>query len=159
MEKKALNNVMNSGSCSRGEAAPDAIYFNGKILTVDSAFSITQALAIKGDHFLEVGTNEDILALAGVQTKKIDLQGHTVVPGLIEAHAHPEMASLSELEQSLPNPRNLDELLTWIKQQARLKPEPNTREFSGTRRREGLMESSVLRLSNCSISPLKRRFQ
>jgi len=120
MENKALNNLLDSGSYSRGKAAPGAIYFNGKILTVDSAFSIAQALAIKGDHFLGVGTNEDILPLAGAQTRKIDLQGHTVVPGLIEAHAHPEMASLSELEQSLPNPRNLDELLAWIKQQAKL---------------------------------------
>ncbi len=102
-------------------AAPDTIYFNGKILTVDSAFSIAQAVAIKGDRFLEVGSNRDILSLGGAKLKKIDLQGHTVVPGLIEAHAHPEMASLSELEQSLPNPRNLKDLLTWIKEQAKSK--------------------------------------
>ena len=69
-----------------------------------------------------MGSDEDILDLAGRQTEKINLEGRTVVPGLIEAHAHPERASLSEAYGPLPNPRTVDECLIWIKQQAERKP-------------------------------------
>jgi len=110
-------------SCAREKSIPDAIYYNGKIVTVDSAFTIAQAVAIKGDRFLAVGTDKEILSLAGEKTKRMDLEGATVVPGLIEAHAHPEDASLSELENPLPNPRTVDELLAWIEKQAQLKPD------------------------------------
>ena len=100
----------------------DSIYYNGKIVTVDSAFSIFQAVAVKGERFLAVGSNEEIKKLAGPQTRKVDLAGRTVIPGLIEAHAHPERASLSEVEGPLPNPRTVKECLAWIREQARVKP-------------------------------------
>ncbi|HUU29141.1 MAG TPA: amidohydrolase [archaeon] len=114
-----------SAGCAGDKGAKpqaDSIFFNGKIITVNSAFSIAQAAAIKGDRFLAVGTDKEILILAGPNTRKVDLEGRTVVPGLIEAHAHPERASLSELESPLPNPRTVDEVLKWIKEQAELKP-------------------------------------
>ncbi len=112
-----------SAGCSKDTSPPDVIYYNGKIVTIDSAFSIVQAVAIKGNRFQAVGSDEDINNLAGRQTEKINLEGRTVVPGLIEAHAHPERASLSEANGSLPNPRTVDECLAWIKQQVELKPD------------------------------------
>ena len=105
----------------RGTVA-DAIYYNGKIITVDSEFSIARAVAVKGDCFLAVGSNNRMLKLAGPETKKVDLGGKTVIPGLIEAHAHPERASLSELEDSIPNPRTLDQILNWVRVEAGSKP-------------------------------------
>jgi predicted amidohydrolase YtcJ len=59
-----------------------SIYFNGKILTVDSVFSIAQAVAIKEDRFLEVGTNRDILSSAGANLKKLILRGIQLYPDL-----------------------------------------------------------------------------
>jgi len=111
--------------CSPERAAgqvAEAIYYNGKIVTVDSASEIFQAVAVRGDRFLAVGSNEDVKKFAGPQTRKVDLEGRTVIPGLIEAHAHPERASLSELDGSLPNPRTVAECLAWIREQARVKP-------------------------------------
>lgn len=101
----------------------DSIYYNGKIVTVDSASSIFEAVAVRGNRFLAVGTNEEINRLAGPQSRKVDLEGRTVIPGLIEAHAHPERASLSELDGPLPNPRTVEECLGWIREQAGIKPE------------------------------------
>ncbi|WP_078119828.1 amidohydrolase [Thiosocius teredinicola] len=69
-------------------AAPDTILYNGKILTVDADFSTRQALAIESDRISATGTDEDVLALADAQTRKIDLQGRTVIPGLIDNHVH-----------------------------------------------------------------------
>ena len=68
--------------------APDTILTNGKIVTVDDRFRIAQAVAIRGDRIVAVGANQDITRLAGPATRRIDLQGKSVVPGLIDNHMH-----------------------------------------------------------------------
>src|SRR5262249_55293347 len=68
--------------------APDVVLVNGKIVTVDDRFTIAQALAIKGERILKVGTTAEIEALKGPATRAIDLGGRTVIPGLIDNHAH-----------------------------------------------------------------------
>jgi len=67
---------------------PDMLLVNGKIVTVDDRFTVAQALAIRGDRILKVGTTAEIQALKGPQTRVIDLAGRTVIPGLIDNHAH-----------------------------------------------------------------------
>ncbi|MBI2821534.1 MAG: amidohydrolase [Acidobacteria bacterium] len=68
--------------------APDMILHNGKIVTVDRAFTIAQAVAIKNGRFVAVGSDSDILALAGAKTEKLDLGGKTVLPGFYDSHLH-----------------------------------------------------------------------
>ena len=67
---------------------PDAIYFNGKIVTVDSAFSIRQAFAVKGEEFIAVGTDAQVKALADKSTRMVDLKGAAVIPGMADNHDH-----------------------------------------------------------------------
>jgi len=73
-----------------GAAAQDAdlILLNGKIVTVDDRFSIAQALAIRGQRIVAVGSNADVEKRKGPATRTIDLAGRTVIPGLIDNHAH-----------------------------------------------------------------------
>ena len=66
----------------------DTVYVNGNIYTVDEDFSKAQAIAIKGQYIIGVGSNEDVKRFVGESTKVIDLQGKTVIPGLIEGHMH-----------------------------------------------------------------------
>jgi len=66
----------------------DLIVINGKVITVDSDFSIAQAVAVKGDKVVAVGMNEEIKALAGKNTKVLDLKGKTMLPGINDAHIH-----------------------------------------------------------------------
>ena len=75
------------GSGAAGPA-PDTVLFNGKIITVDDRFSITQAVAIRAERVSAVGTSEEITKLAGPNTRRIDLRGRTVTPGFIDNHAH-----------------------------------------------------------------------
>ena len=70
------------------QTAADTILTNGKIITVNDRFTIAQAVAIRGERFVAVGTNQDIARLAGPNTRRIDLGGKSVIPGLIDAHAH-----------------------------------------------------------------------
>jgi predicted amidohydrolase YtcJ len=83
-------------------ADADLILHNGKILTVDPDFSIRQAVAVKGNKIVAVGTNEAILAERGPQTRFIDLHGRTVLPGLFDSHVHALSAGLSEFRAPLP---------------------------------------------------------
>lgn len=69
-------------------AYPQMVLYNGKVLTVDPNFSVAQAIAIRDDRVLAVGTNDRILRMAGPSTRRIDLEGKTVVPGFIDTHAH-----------------------------------------------------------------------
>ncbi len=66
----------------------DIVLTGGKVITVDEKFSIAQAVAIRGDRIVAVGTNQQINALAGPNTRRIDLRGRSLMPGFIDNHAH-----------------------------------------------------------------------
>ncbi len=82
----ALTALMSGHAAAQAPA--DTILTGGKIVTVDDRFSIVQALAIRGERIVAVGTDAQIAALAGPNTRRIDLQGKSVVPGMIDNHAH-----------------------------------------------------------------------
>ncbi len=81
-------------ACALAIASPawaqnaDTILVNGKILTVDNQFSTREAIAIRDGKITAVGSNSDIRKQAGPHTRVIDLQGRTVIPGLIDSHIH-----------------------------------------------------------------------
>jgi predicted amidohydrolase YtcJ len=102
----------------------DTILVNGKILTVDPQSSVREALAIRGDRILAVGSAADIRKLAGPATRSIDLQGRTVIPGLIDSHLHAIRAALSfSTEVNWIGARSLPEALSRIHDAARtMKP-------------------------------------
>ena len=66
----------------------DTIFIDGKILTVNNNFSIAEALAISGERITAVGSTQEILALSGAGTRVFNLDGATVIPGLIDNHFH-----------------------------------------------------------------------
>ena len=66
----------------------DIILINGKIITVDDQFRTVQAVAIQRDRIVATGGNDEIQKLKGPATRLIDVQGRTVIPGLIDNHAH-----------------------------------------------------------------------
>jgi predicted amidohydrolase YtcJ len=70
------------------QAPVDVILSGGKIITVDERFTIAQAVAVRGDRIVAVGSDQDIARLAGPATRRIDLRGRAVVPGLIDNHMH-----------------------------------------------------------------------
>lgn len=101
----------------------DFILHNGKILTVDKAFSIADAIAITDDRIVAVGKDADILKRKAPSTKVVDLQGRTVLPGLYDSHLHPVGAATSELNEPLPVLKTLDDVFTYIRKKAAELPE------------------------------------
>ena len=86
---------------------PDLILTGGKVLTVDADFTIAQAVAIQGDRICAVGTTADLLALATPNTRIVDVAGKTVVPGLIDGHAHLDREGLRSVFPSLGKVRSI----------------------------------------------------
>ena len=80
--------IVIAGAARAQQPVPDVVLSNGKIITVDERFTIAQAVAIKGDRIIAVGANQEIVQMAGPNTRRIDLQGRAVVPGLIDNHMH-----------------------------------------------------------------------
>lgn len=68
--------------------AADIIFTNGVVHTVDARNSLASALAVEGQRIAAVGSAADVVALAGPNTKRIDLGGKSLLPGFIDAHAH-----------------------------------------------------------------------
>ncbi|MEA2978002.1 MAG: hypothetical protein QOF19_3522 [Alphaproteobacteria bacterium] len=66
----------------------DAVFYNGKVVTADAQFSTQQAIAVRDGKILKVGKDADILPLAGPPTRKVDLQGKMLIPGIIDTHTH-----------------------------------------------------------------------
>ncbi len=92
----------------------DLIIHNGKIITVDGAFSIAQALAVRDGRILAVGRNDAVQALGDAHTRVIDLKGRAVVPGLIDGHAHLDREGLKDIYPSLGGARSIDDILERI---------------------------------------------
>ena len=101
------------------EPTPELVLTNGKIITVDDRFTIAEALAIGGERIVAVGTNAEITALAGPGTRSIDLEGRSVIPGLIDNHAHiMEEGPIWHLELRLDGVELRTEALEMVRQRA-----------------------------------------
>lgn len=68
--------------------APDLVIYNANVVTMDPAMPLAQAVAVRGDRILAVGSSGEIRALADEHTEQQNLYGRTLVPGLIDAHVH-----------------------------------------------------------------------
>jgi len=93
------------------------VLVNGKILTLDAKFSTAEALAIRDGRIVAAGPSADVKKLAGGQARLIDLQGRTVIPGLIDSHMHAIRAALGfSTEVNWIGARSLSEALDRIHQ-------------------------------------------
>ena len=101
----------------------DLVVTNGRIYTVDDARPIVAAMAVRDGTVLFTGSVREALALRGAATRVVDLGGRTVIPGMVDAHAH-----LLGLGQSLRNvnlvgARSYDEVIARVVQFARGQPD------------------------------------
>jgi predicted amidohydrolase YtcJ len=100
----------------------DMIVVNANIVTADPAFSHARALAIKDGRFIGVGANADIRRFAGPKTQILDADDKTVIPGLIDTHAHVEAAGLLKYTVSFDGVGNVAEALARVADMAARTP-------------------------------------
>jgi len=118
-----LHYLIAASAALAAAADADLILHNGKILTVDSAFSIRQAVAVKNGRITAVGEDRAVLsAERGPHTRVVNLRGRTVLPGLIDSHLHPLEGGLSEFREPLPPLDSYAAIQDYIRGQARKTP-------------------------------------
>jgi len=135
----------------------DTVFYNGKVATADARFTMTKAVAVRDGKILKIGEDAAILPLAGPNTRKIDLRGKTLIPGIIDTHTHLHEYALDNYAKEV-NPklaevflvgRSKEDLLEQIKEAAakappgewlrfRLKPRAIADEFFYTLTRSDL---------------------
>lgn len=101
----------------------DVVIRGGKVLTMDQSQPEAEAIALKGERILAVGTSEAIGALVGTETKVIELKGdQTVIPGLIEGHGHFLGLGQSLMMLNLAQAKTWDEVVAQVEVAARVTP-------------------------------------
>lgn len=95
-----------SVSCAAVAASPskpfaDTIYVGGEIVTVNDTAQTTEALAIKNGRILAVGKESDLMALRDGNTRVVDLDGKTMIPGFIDGHGHVFNTGIQALSANL----------------------------------------------------------
>jgi len=104
-------------------ADADLILHNGKVVTVDAAFQVVEAIAINGGRITAAGTSADILkSERAPRTRVVDLAGKTVLPGLIDAHVHALEAGLSEYRIGRSALDSIAAIKEYIRAAARSRP-------------------------------------
>jgi len=117
--------ITSGGGSAAGSAgipsvlAPDKILTNGKFVTVDKSFSIAEAVAIKDGKIIAVGSAREIGALRGANTEVINMQGNTVLPGIIDNHMHFVSYVIGKppymLNLTYPNVQSIEDILQQIR--------------------------------------------
>jgi hypothetical protein len=98
---------------------------NANVVTVDQNFSIAQAVAVRGDKILFIGTDREAEPFIGPTTRIVDAKSKTVLPGLYDSHVHSYRAAVSEFGGGAPMIRSIAEAQQWIREQAANKPPGN----------------------------------
>jgi predicted amidohydrolase YtcJ len=104
-------------AASPAQLAADWVLLNGKVLTADSEdpanFTVAEAVAIYDGKFVVVGTNQAALAAAGPNTRRVDLGGRTMLPGLVETHIHVHNHTLQHQLRNEILPSMTDRTIDW----------------------------------------------
>ncbi len=99
----------------------DRVLRGGQVLTLAGG-RVAQAIALRGTDILAVGSDQDVSALAGPGTDVVELRGRTVMPGLIDGHAHADREGLKGLLPSLSGCRSVAEVVVRIRTIASVTP-------------------------------------
>lgn len=122
----AVSTVLLMAGCSPREAtdAPDVLFTNGRIYTVNEAQPWVEALAVRDGRIVALGTSAEIGALAGPSTTVTDLEGRFVLPGMFDLHAHPFITPwYGSMNLSLQNPGDAEAVLGEIAAYAEANPD------------------------------------
>jgi predicted amidohydrolase YtcJ len=96
-------------------ASADIVLKNGNIYTANDKSPTAQAIAIKGDRILFVGSNAAAQKYVGEGTRVVDLRGNTVLPGMTDAHQHLSGVGFREMTLNLEETTSLDDFLAKVK--------------------------------------------
>ncbi len=95
----------------------DLLYFNGKIVTMNPAAPLAEAVSMTGDRIRAVGSTAEVEKTLAPNAQRVDLKGRTVLPGLMDSHVHPIGAALAEIDGEIPVIHSFADLEAYVKSQ------------------------------------------
>ena len=98
-----------------GTITPDTVLLNGRVYPVDRDFTVTEAVAVLGERIIASGSTDRVRSLAGTDTRVVDLEGRTVVPGFMDCHLHPVYSGKNLLQVQLTGCKTMGEVLERIR--------------------------------------------
>ncbi len=110
-----LASIAASAADKAKDVKADVVYRNGFVYTVDGVRSRAEAFAVKDGKFIAVGSNDDMKAVTGENTKTVDLKGRMVMPGLVDTHIHALRGALTALGLAFPVTSTVDEIKAAVK--------------------------------------------
>ena len=125
LSKVALCFLAAAARCvfAQGKIEPaNLIITNANVLTVDSHFSRAEAVALREDRIVFVGSNREVERYAGPATRAIDARGKTVLSGLCDSHVHSYRAAVSEFGARMPVLTSLAQAFAYVREQAATQP-------------------------------------
>ena len=114
--------LLAAGVAVAADPPADLVLTGGNVITLDDARPRAAAIAVRAGRIVRTGSDEEVRALAGPATKRLDLAGRTVVPGLADAHVHVEGLGESLETLSLVGTRSVEEALDRIRRAAAALP-------------------------------------
>ncbi|MEX1136170.1 MAG: amidohydrolase [Balneolales bacterium] len=120
-----LGLLISACSFTNSGSTADLVVVNGQVATVDSEFSKAEAFAIQDGKFIAVGDNDEVQKFIGNETRVIDAEGKTIIPGLIESHTHATGVVNRELSagRAYEQLRSIQEIQEWLEVQVEQTPE------------------------------------
>ena len=106
--------VVFSLGCGPGLEPADLVLRDGKIVTVDDTNPEAQALAVRGDEIIAIGTNDEVAAYIGEMTQVIELDGQLAIPGFIEGHGHFLGVGNAQMQLRLMDTQNWEEVVSMV---------------------------------------------
>jgi predicted amidohydrolase YtcJ len=108
-----------TASCRPAATPADMVLRNGRIVTVDERRPEAEAIAIRGDTIVAVGSNAEIARFVGRGTEVLDLRGRLATPGFIEGHGHFLSVGNARLQLRLADARSWDEIVRRVAEAAK----------------------------------------
>ena len=118
-----------TGTAAVAPAAADSIYLGGSILTMNDAQPSAEAVAVRAGRITAVGSRAELMKLKGANTRVVDLQGKTLLPGFVDPHSHISVVGLQAISANmLPPPDgnngSIAQLQETLRQYMKTSPEP-----------------------------------
>ncbi|WP_372876423.1 amidohydrolase [Pseudomonas sp.] len=123
--RNAVAEILRTGESTVTDSAPEIIFRNGQITTLDRANPVASAVAIKDGKFLAVGSDQEVMSLTGSGTRVVDLKHRSVLPGLFDNHTHLIRGGLNyNLELRWDGVRTLADAMDMLRRQVAITPAP-----------------------------------
>ncbi len=115
-----------SGTLSVAAAADETsvptVFYHAHVFTAEYGHPYAEAVAIRGERILAVGAFDDVMKAAGASARKVDLQGAFLMPGMIDAHAHPIAGGVTLIQANFPDTNDsVPALVKFVTEQAQKK--------------------------------------